>query len=269
MQETSALQERLDEAEARCKVASEEASDLRNALKEAMEVNDAVVAREEEAIREQQAATEREATATTRQEEWKRAAEAAAVLAEASIAQANSAKAEAANAQAEIESAKMEAKAAASAAYNCTGPRYSPGVREANGTPHEHGKHVNATSPSIQQPGCSPAKEVRVPASTLRVLKKVQQRLWDRCGREGERVQRAQKETSEATGASPQVKRKRSSRNSARGIPVTNFNVVEALDHVLSHEKQLVERQGEAVQAAESQAAEVNTFSTAAVNATW
>lgn len=262
LQETSDLQKRLEESEARTKAATTEANDLKKAVKEAIEAADAAKAREEEVLREQCAATEREEAATARQAEWKKAAEAAAELAEASIAEATAAKAAAASAQAELQAA-VPGVNPADATPGCT-PHWSPGqtVPDCSVTSPraEGGKQKDSSSPQVNVSRPSPGKEFRDRDSAVRVLKKLQQRLWDRCGREVDGVQGSPAGVgTEAGVGSPQVKRKRSDRRGPRGGPADGFNVVEALDDLLMHEKQLMKHQFEAAKAAETRAAQASS----------
>ena len=260
MQETADLQKRLEEAEGRVRVAAEESMDLRKAVQDAMEVADAAKTREEEALQQQYAAIERESSALERQAEWKKAAEAAAVLAEASIAEANTAKIAASSARAELQEVTSKAAPVESSPHACRSPGQTGADYRAGSPRTEHLKHKVSPSLKHHPERPSPGKEVRDRDSALKALSKLQQRLWDRCSREADAVHGSPGDVGVDTagGGSQQVKRKRSERRAPRGGPAGGFNVVEALEDVLMHEKQLMKHQCEAAKAAESQGAEVS-----------
>lgn len=260
LQETSDLQKRLKEFETRAKAATEEANDLRKAVKEAMDVADAATVREEEALQQQRAATEREAAAAARQAEWKKAAEAAAVLAEASIAEANTAKAAAASAQVQLQVAATTATPVDASPGAGRSPGQGGVVCSATTPRSDRGKHKDSPSPNSHPARPSPGREFKDRDSAVRVLNKLQQRLWDHCGREGDGAHGSPGGVGEA-GGSQQVKRKRSDRRGPRGGLAGVFNVVEALDDVLMHEKHLMKHQCEAAKAAECQEVEVSSLS--------
>lgn len=262
LQETADLQKRLEEAEARAKAAAEESTGLRKAVKDAMEVADAATKREEEALQQQYEAVEREGGALARQAEWKKAAEAAAVLAEASIAEANTAKIAAATARAKLQTATSTAAPVHVSPQACPSPSLSGAACSASSARAENVKHKDHPSPKVHPERPSPAREGRDRDSAAKVLSKIQQRLWDRCGRETDAFPGSPGGVGAEAGGggSQQVKRKRGERRRPSGGPAGGFNVVEALDDVLLHEKQLMKHQREAAQAADSHATEVGAF---------